>query len=265
MIGAVWREPERPRLRAAGTIPAAPRTGTDSASQNQAAKSRCRRFRSAPLAAVRTCAFRFSSGIVRSNSNVDVLRWSRSPGDRMPVDVELVAAMPVTERVPSAAIGRAGGLAARIPRGRTTAETPPREPAARLVRRLAFATVPVAARGRSCGGDPTTTGAASVAGPLAAGAGAVTARGEAAAGGGAGAGGAGGAGLGATGGAVKAGRNRSGSTYPFGSSERRTPRWTYGTSCSTSPLGPIVPTVSPSVTFAPRPTLVKPRWVSVTE
>jgi hypothetical protein len=184
----------------------------------------------------------------------------------MPVDVELLAATPVTERVPSAAIGSACGLAARISRGRTTGETPLRDPAARLVRRLAFATVPEAVRWCAFGADPTTTGSAGVAGPLVAGAGAVTAGGgtDARGAGGAG-GGAGGAGLGATGGRDKTGRNRSGSTYPFGSSERRTPRWTYGTSCSTSPLAPIVATASPSATFAPRTTLVEPRWVSVTE
>jgi hypothetical protein len=76
---------------------------------------------------------------------------------------------------------------------------------------------------------------------------------------------AGGAGLDAATGSGWSGRNSSGSTYPFGSSERRTPRWTYGTSCSISPLGPIVPTTSPSDTVAPRWTLIEPRWVSVTE
>jgi hypothetical protein len=184
----------------------------------------------------------------------------------MPVDNELLATTPLAERVPAAAIGSPCGLAARISRGRTTGETPRRDSVARLVRTLAFATVPVAVRERAFGGDPTTTGCAGVAGTLGAGAGAVTAGGGTDARGGAGAGGgAEGAGLGAIGGTDKTGRNRSGSTYPFGSSERRTPRWTYGTSCSTSPLGPIVATASPSATFAPRPTLVEPRWVSVTE
>jgi hypothetical protein len=73
------------------------------------------------------------------------------------------------------------------------------------------------------------------------------------------------AGLDAATGSGWSGRNSRGSTYPFGSSERRTPRWTYGMSRSTSPLGPIVPTTSPSDTVAPRWTLIEPRWVSVTE
>src|SRR5256886_16495543 len=43
------------------------------------------------------------------------------------------------------------------------------------------------------------------------------------------------------------------------------PRWTYGTSCSTSPVGPIVPTIASSPTVSPRRTLVEPRCVRVTE
>src|SRR2546430_707426 len=43
------------------------------------------------------------------------------------------------------------------------------------------------------------------------------------------------------------------------------PRWTYGTSCSTSPVGPIVPTTASSPTVSPRRTLVEPRCVRVTE
>jgi hypothetical protein len=84
-------------------------------------------------------------------------------------------------------------------------------------------------------------------------------------GGGAGARTGGGSGLGPAGAAGCAGKNRSGSRYPFGSSMRRMPRWTYGTSCSTSPLGPIVPTADASATVSPRRALVEPRWVSVTE
>src|SRR5438552_4590782 len=43
------------------------------------------------------------------------------------------------------------------------------------------------------------------------------------------------------------------------------PRWMYGTSCSTSPVGPIVPTIASSPTVSPRRTLVEPRCVRVTE
>jgi hypothetical protein len=213
MIGAVSREPERARRRVASAIPGTTRTGANRASQNQAARSRCSRFRSAPLAAARSCESRFSSGIVRSTPEADGLRSPRSPGDRMPVDVEFLAATPLTERAPAATIGPRSRLAARISRGRTTGETPRRDSVARLVRTLAFATVPVAVRERAFGGDPTTTGCAGVAGTLGAGAGAVTAGGGTDARGGAGAGGgAEGAGLGAIGGTDKTGRNRSGST-----------------------------------------------------
>src|SRR5436305_15046198 len=43
------------------------------------------------------------------------------------------------------------------------------------------------------------------------------------------------------------------------------PRCTYGVSCSTTPVGPTVPTVTPSATTSPRRTPIVPRWVSVTE
>src|SRR5580765_445902 len=43
------------------------------------------------------------------------------------------------------------------------------------------------------------------------------------------------------------------------------PRWTYGTLSSGSPLGPIVPTPSPSATDAPFSTAMEPRCVSVTD
>jgi hypothetical protein len=42
------------------------------------------------------------------------------------------------------------------------------------------------------------------------------------------------------------------------------PRWTYGPETSGSPVGPIVPTPSPSATVAPLETEIDPRWVSVT-
>jgi len=112
-------------------------------------------------------------------------------------------------------------------------------------------------------GGPVATAVSGVTCGLAVGA--VVAGAGTAAGGGVAAGAAGGTGLGTSTGSDRCGRNSSGSTYPFGSSERRTPRWTYGTSCSTSPLAPIVPTASPSATVAPRWTLIEPRWVSVTE
>jgi hypothetical protein len=42
------------------------------------------------------------------------------------------------------------------------------------------------------------------------------------------------------------------------------PRWTYGTSTSASPDGPIVPTGSPSATPSPSLTAIVPRWSKVT-
>jgi len=38
----------------------------------------------------------------------------------------------------------------------------------------------------------------------------------------------------------------------------------YGSACSGSPVGPTVPTVSPSARTAPLATASEPRWVSVT-
>jgi hypothetical protein len=64
--------------------------------------------------------------------------------------------------------------------------------------------------------------------------------------------------------AGRAGRSWSGSTYPFGSEARRTPRCTCGAADSESPPGPIVPTESPSPTEAPRETPMEPRPTSVT-
>jgi hypothetical protein len=69
----------------------------------------------------------------------------------------------------------------------------------------------------------------------------------------------------ASGAGVRTGRNTAGSRYPCGSAERLTPRWTYGTLTSGSPLGPIVPTPSPSATVAPLEAVMEPRWVSVTD
>ena len=61
------------------------------------------------------------------------------------------------------------------------------------------------------------------------------------------------------------GRSVSGSRYPFGSAVSRMPRYTYGSVPSTSPVGPIVPTMSPSETCVPVVTAIDPRWTSVTE
>ena len=54
-----------------------------------------------------------------------------------------------------------------------------------------------------------------------------------------------------------------GSTY-VSPGPTRTPRWTYGTGCSTSPLGPASASTSPSATVAPRRTCSAPRCVSDT-
>jgi hypothetical protein len=43
----------------------------------------------------------------------------------------------------------------------------------------------------------------------------------------------------------------------------RTPKYTYGSLWSATPLGPTLPTTVPSVTFAPRETAIEPRWRSV--
>jgi hypothetical protein len=75
---------------------------------------------------------------------------------------------------------------------------------------------------------------------------------------GAGAGGAAGAGGGLV--APRGGSRESGSTY-VSSSPRRTPKWTYETSCSASPEGPASATGSPSSTCAPRFTSNGPRCV----
>jgi hypothetical protein len=72
-------------------------------------------------------------------------------------------------------------------------------------------------------------------------------------------------GSGGGGGPARLGRNSIGSTYPCGSADSRIPRWTYGVSCSASPLGPMVPTTAPSSTFAPLVAAIPPRWTSVTE
>ena len=77
-------------------------------------------------------------------------------------------------------------------------------------------------------------------------------------------GGGAGAGEAVTGGG-SAGRSESGSTYPCAFAVTRTPMYTYGTSSSGVPLGPTVPTASPSTTCAPPETAIEPRCVSVTE
>ncbi|CAN5316953.1 hypothetical protein BH20ACT13_BH20ACT13_02370 [soil metagenome] len=79
--------------------------------------------------------------------------------------------------------------------------------------------------------------------------------------GGAGAGGAAGAGGGV--GAARGGSKDSGSTY-VSSSPTRTPRWTYGTSCSGTPVGPASASGALSVTCSPRFTRSGPRWVNET-
>jgi hypothetical protein len=43
------------------------------------------------------------------------------------------------------------------------------------------------------------------------------------------------------------------------------PKWTYGSGHSTSPLGPIVPTTSPSASAVPVRAPIDPRWTSVIE
>jgi hypothetical protein len=61
------------------------------------------------------------------------------------------------------------------------------------------------------------------------------------------------------------GSSVSGSTYPSSSAVTRTPRWTYGSSNSGVPLGPIVPTTSPSRIAEPFFTEIEPRCVRMTE
>ena len=63
--------------------------------------------------------------------------------------------------------------------------------------------------------------------------------------------------------APRGGRSESGSTY-VSVEPSRTPRWTYGTGCSASPVGPGSATTSPSATVAPRRTRSVPRCVSET-
>ncbi len=63
----------------------------------------------------------------------------------------------------------------------------------------------------------------------------------------------------------RAGRKRSGSRYPLGSSVRRTPRCTYGVARAPLPGDPTVPTCAPSATVRPRARAIEPRWTSVTE
>jgi hypothetical protein len=67
------------------------------------------------------------------------------------------------------------------------------------------------------------------------------------------------------GGGGRAGSSESGSRYPFGSAVSRMPRWTYGSGPSGSPLGPIVPTTSPSPTAVPAGKAIDPRCTRVIE
>jgi hypothetical protein len=64
-------------------------------------------------------------------------------------------------------------------------------------------------------------------------------------------------------GAPRGGRRVRGSTY-VSLGPTRTPRWTYGTGCSASPLGPASESASPSETVPPRRTRSAPRCVSDT-
>ena len=102
--------------------------------------------------------------------------------------------------------------------------------------------------GRAAGGDDTGVGI----GATGAGTGAADCT-DAGAGGDAGAGVAG-----------RGGRTSSGSRYASVCSPTRTPRWTDATACSGSPLQPIVPIGSPSMTASPFATPIDPRWTSVT-
>jgi hypothetical protein len=65
--------------------------------------------------------------------------------------------------------------------------------------------------------------------------------------------------------AVRGGRKRNGSRYPFSSAVNRTPRWTYGVGQSASPDRPVFPISAPSETAEPRFTAIEPRCTSVTE
>jgi hypothetical protein len=107
-----------------------------------------------------------------------------------------------------------------------------------------------AAAGGGAGGDAAGVGLGGLAVDGAAGSGS-----------GCGAGGASGAGGGK--GAPRDGRSVRGSTY-VSLAPTRTPRWTYGTGCSASPVGPASARTSPSETVAPRRTRSDPRCVSDT-
>ena len=112
--------------------------------------------------------------------------------------------------------------------------------------------------GAEAGGAAAAGSGVSTAGGSATG-GAAAAGGGGGAASGIGAGGAAGAGGGLV--APRGGSKDSGSTY-VSSSPTRTPRWTYGTSCSGSPVGPGSAMASPSATRPPRFTSNVPRWVS---
>ena len=67
-----------------------------------------------------------------------------------------------------------------------------------------------------------------------------------------------------TGAVARAGSSPSGSTYPSSSDATRIPRWTCGSTASSSALVPILPTVSPSATIRPCSTSSEPSCASVT-
>jgi hypothetical protein len=158
---------------------------------------------------------------------------------------------------------RARGSAglASFTRARTArARGEPFEPASVVARTSRFVRADLGTTAARTGSarTPATGGTSAASATAAAGGAEATGVGEA---------GGGGAGAGAGGtasGAGRAGRSVNGSRYPFGSSARRTPRWTYGTSTSASPDGPIVPTASPSATPSSAATAIEPRWSSVT-
>ena len=263
MIGARSCEPERARRCLAATIAAATPAVSRAASASQAAKPRCPPVPFVPPAVARDCEAgpRSFRGVVRRPPKASAARSARSRVGLVRVEVAVgMTAAPGVRILPST---RRRERRIRVERTAGNAATPEDGTAERPRTSCRETAVPAVAGRAKLDGDPVATGVSVATCGLAVGA--VVAGAGTVAGGDVAGGGAGGAGLDAATGSGWSGRNSSGSTYPFGSSERRTPRWTYGMSCSTSPLGPIVPTTSPSETVAPRWTLIEPRWVSVTE
>ena len=164
----------------------------------------------------------------------------------------------------SGCAGREGAVAELEPSGSRTAfnstcEAWPESMAVLLA--SASPTESTAGGGAAVGAE--AGGAATAGSGVATTGGGVTGGAAAAGGGGAasgtGAGGAAGAGGGLV--AARGGSKDSGSTY-VSSSPTRTPRWTYGIACSSSPVGPDSARASPSPTRPPRFTSNVPRWVS---